>query len=234
MRGGSCGSLNASNLPRKGEWLLLRVDRTFQPTRSGTGSVSRRHHPHALGQAVPRSRTLVQAFHHGLQARFRTFPVVLGDGRDVGLQIEKGQQEGRVEIALHGSNPTCAPMPALRQRLLHVAVTPVTILTELAVRRTHVGQGAAGGCNQAFETCYKAPWSTVSDTLAKAFLPSFEGSLLNPDGGAQREDFVGEVSVQALTVGREATVLVGLLTPAPLIPPTFVPVVTTLPDPTFF
>ena len=105
--------LNASDLPFPGDRLLLRVDRTFQPTRSGTGSVPRRYHSHALGQDLPRSRTLLQTLHHGLQARFRTFPVTLGDGGDILLQVQIGQQEGRVEITLDRSNPTRAPMPAL-------------------------------------------------------------------------------------------------------------------------
>ena len=70
---------NASSLPLRRDRLLLSVDRTFQPTRSGTGSFSRSHQPHASGQGLPLIRTLLQTLDHGLQARLRTFPVGLGD-----------------------------------------------------------------------------------------------------------------------------------------------------------
>lgn len=126
---------------------MLSVDRTFQPTRSGTGSFSRSHQPHASGQGLPVIRTLLQTLDHGLQARLRTFPDGLGDRGGVGLQVEKRQQEGRVQIALYWSDAALALVPALRQRLLAVRLAAMAILAQLAVIRTHVAQGAASFCN---------------------------------------------------------------------------------------
>src|SRR5260221_10062756 len=101
MRGGSCSSPNASGRSRRRNWLLVGIGRTFEPTRSGTGSsFVRCRQAHASGQVLPLIRTLLKGLHHGSQARLRTFPDVLGDGGLCLLWFKVGQQEGRVEIAL--------------------------------------------------------------------------------------------------------------------------------------
>lgn len=84
----------------------MGIGRTLKPTRSGTGSFSRSHQTHASGQNLPLIRTLLQGLHHGLQARLRPCPVRLADGGFRMLRFEIGQQEGGVEIALHGSTAT--------------------------------------------------------------------------------------------------------------------------------
>ena len=113
MRGGSCSSLNASSWHRYVNRLLLRIGRTFEPTRSGTGSSTRSHYAHASGQALPFIRTLLQPLHYGSQARFRTLPDVLGNRGDRLLRGQVGQQEGRVQISLHWPTAAYAVMPAL-------------------------------------------------------------------------------------------------------------------------
>jgi len=77
------------------------IGRTFEPTRSGTGSFARSHEAHASGQDLPFIRTLLEILHHGLQARLRTFPDMLGDRGLCLPGFQVGQQESRVEIALH-------------------------------------------------------------------------------------------------------------------------------------
>src|SRR5215471_16797516 len=115
MRGGSCCSPIASGRSRRRNRLLVGIGRTFQPTRSGTGSPSfaSSHYAHASRQVLPLIRTLLQFLHHGLQARLRTFPVVLGDRGDGLFRFKVGEQEGRIEIALHWPTSTGAAMPTL-------------------------------------------------------------------------------------------------------------------------
>ena len=103
MRGGSCCSPNVSLFSIRKTRLLVGIGRTFEPTHSGTGSFPRSQQAHALGQGLPLIRTLMQIFHHGSQARLRTCPDLLGDGGDDLLWSEVGQEEGRVQIALHRS-----------------------------------------------------------------------------------------------------------------------------------
>ena len=71
----------------------MGISRTFKPTRSGTGSFARSQQAHASGQSLPLIRTLLQPLHHGSQARFRTFPDVLGDRGDRLFRFQVGQQE---------------------------------------------------------------------------------------------------------------------------------------------
>jgi hypothetical protein len=74
---------------------LVGIGRTFEPTRSGTGSpFVRSRQAHASGQVLPFIRTLLKLLHHGSQARFRTFPDVLGDRGDGLFRFQVGQQEG--------------------------------------------------------------------------------------------------------------------------------------------
>ena len=79
MRGGSCYSPIVSGRPRRNNRLLVGIGRTFEPTRSGTGSLARRRQAHASGQFLPLIRTLLQILYHGSQARLRTFPHVVVD-----------------------------------------------------------------------------------------------------------------------------------------------------------
>jgi hypothetical protein len=78
----SCYSPTVSGLTRRGNRLLVRIGRTFEPTRSGTDSsaLASSHYAHASGQFLPLIRTLLEFLHHGSQARLRTFPDVLVDG----------------------------------------------------------------------------------------------------------------------------------------------------------
>src|SRR5215470_7058057 len=104
MRGGSCYSLNASGRSRRRNRLLVGIGRTFKPTRSGTGSFAGSQQAHALGEWFPFIRALLQALHHGSQARLHahpgTFPHMAGDAGDSLLRFQVGKQEGRVQISL--------------------------------------------------------------------------------------------------------------------------------------
>src|SRR5260370_1159684 len=113
MRGGSCYSPNASGRSLWMNRLLVGIGRTFKPTYSGTGSLARSHQAHASGQVLPFIRTLLETLHHGLQARLRTFPDMLGDRGFCLPRFKVGQQESRVEIALHWSQSAGAGVPAL-------------------------------------------------------------------------------------------------------------------------
>jgi hypothetical protein len=113
MHGGSCCSPTVSGLSRRRNRLLVEIGRTFQPTRSGTGSFARSRHAHASGEWLPFIRTLLQILHHGSQARLRTFPDVLGDGGCCLLRFQVGNQEGRIQITLHWSQPALTTVPTL-------------------------------------------------------------------------------------------------------------------------
>jgi hypothetical protein len=101
--------------PRRSNRLLMGIGRTFEPTRSGTGSSAgaASHYAHASGQGLPLIRTLLQALHHGSQARLRTFPDVLGDRGVCVPRFQVGQQKSRIQITLYRPKPTRAPMPTL-------------------------------------------------------------------------------------------------------------------------
>ena len=144
MRGGSCCSPNVSLFSIRKTRLLVGIGRTFEPTRSGTGSFARSRHAHALGQGLPLIRALLQILHHGSQARLRTCPDLLGDGGDGLLWSQVGQEEGRVQIALHRSQPACAGMPALRPGFLHIPSTVMAILTQFGLEC----RDARPGCRQ--------------------------------------------------------------------------------------
>src|SRR5437660_8122926 len=93
MRGGSCYSPNASGCSvSRDNRLLVGIGRTFEPTRSGTGSsFVRCRQTHASGQVLPLIRTLLKVLHHGSQARLRTFPHVAGDGGLYLLRFQAGK-----------------------------------------------------------------------------------------------------------------------------------------------
>ena len=58
-------------------------------------------------------RALLEPLYHGSQARLRTFPDGLGDRGDNLFWFEEGQEEGRVQIALHSSKAARTGVPAL-------------------------------------------------------------------------------------------------------------------------
>ena len=88
-------------------WLLSVRRKTFWLTNSGSGQTK------ALGQGMPRFRSLDKTLHRSHHARFHTCPVRLGDGRETFCWIKKGQQTRRVEIALDRPDPARTLMPAL-------------------------------------------------------------------------------------------------------------------------
>ena len=94
---------------------MVGIGRTFEPTRSGTGSsaFASSHYAHASGQRLPLIRTLLKSLHHGSQARLRTFPDVLSDGGLCLLGFQVGQQKSRIQITLHRPTPTFTGVPAL-------------------------------------------------------------------------------------------------------------------------
>ncbi len=92
----------------------MEIGRTFEPTRSGTGSsFARSQQAHALGQVLPLIRALLQILHHGPQARLRTLPDVLGDRGDGLFRFQVGEQESRVQVTLHRPKAAFALVPAL-------------------------------------------------------------------------------------------------------------------------
>src|SRR5579883_1716821 len=150
MRGGSSCSLNIScrflvRLTQRTNRLLLRIGRTLKPTCSGTGSsaLASSYYAHALGQVLPRIRPLLKALHHGSQARFRTLPDRLGDAGLIFSRIKIGQQEGGIQVPLHGPQSTWARMPALRPGLLVILSALMTILRQSGLERGDLGEGAA-------------------------------------------------------------------------------------------
>jgi hypothetical protein len=79
-----------------GEAARLREgSKTFEQTRSGTG------HTPALGQDLPRIRTLDECLSRCPQARLRTLPDLLGERGKEGLHVEIGRQKRGVQVALH-------------------------------------------------------------------------------------------------------------------------------------
>src|SRR5881227_2965969 len=100
-------------------------------------------------------------------------------------------------------------MPALRQRLLLVGATAMTILRQLGGARGNLVQGAAGACNRASQSVDQHPWRTQSHTPAIAFLPAFIRNLLNMDLIAQADDLMDESSMQALAIHGELALLGG-------------------------
>jgi hypothetical protein len=122
--GGSWRRAGFSWFPRGRPGSRLRVAKTFRQTRSGTGNT------HALGQDLPRIRTLDDGLSCCPQARLRTLPEVLGKRGKEGLQMQMRRQKRRVQVTLHWPDPTRALVPALGERLLDVGATPMTILRQ--------------------------------------------------------------------------------------------------------
>ena len=114
MRGGSCCSPTVSLFSIRKTRLLVGIGRTFEPTRSGTGSFARSRHAHALGQGLPLIRALLKLLHHGSQARLRTCPDLLGDGGD-GLLWSQVGKAGRP------STDRAAPVPTRMRRYASAA-----------------------------------------------------------------------------------------------------------------
>ena len=202
---------------------MVGIGRTFEPTRSGTGSFARSRHAHALGQGLPLIRTLLQILHHGSQARLRTCPDLLGDGGDGLLWSQVGQEEGRVQIALHRSQPACAGMPALRPGFLHIPSTVMAILTQFGLECRDFDQGAASFCNQASHMRYKQPWGAKAHAPTILLLPSFERGLFDMDGVAYFHDVMSQLAMQALAVGCQSPLRMGVLPPCSFVPFTLFP-----------
>src|SRR5690349_25154047 len=104
--------------------LLTVARKTFGQTRSGTGNT------HALGQGLPRSRTLVDILYCCPQARLRTLPVLLGNREDKRCAVEMGREERRVQVKLDATDATFTLMPSLRQRLFHAASAAMPVLRQ--------------------------------------------------------------------------------------------------------
>ena len=148
----------------------MGIGRTFEPTRSGTGSFSRSRQAHASRQVLPLIRTLLKPLDHGSQARLRTFPHLVGDRRDGLVGFQMSQQEGRVQIALHRPQSAGTRMPPLGSGFLHIVLTVMAILRQSGLEGRDFAQGAASFCNQAFHMCYQHPWCAKYDT-ATSTLP---------------------------------------------------------------
>ena len=94
-------------VPAREARLLLEAAKTFGQTRSGTG------HTHALGQDLPRIRTLDGCLYCCSRARLRTLPGSLGDRGKESLEMQMRRQKCRVQVTLHRPNPTGALVPSL-------------------------------------------------------------------------------------------------------------------------
>ena len=81
--------------------------KTSGQTRSGSGDTK------ALGQNLPRIRTLLDILYCCPQALLRTFPGLLGNRGDKSCWVKMGRQKCRVQIALHGPDATGTLMPTL-------------------------------------------------------------------------------------------------------------------------
>src|SRR5689334_11156147 len=118
----------------------MDVHKTFGQTRSGTRDTR------ALGQDLPRIRTLEVCLYCCPQARLRTLPGTLGKRGNKGLQIQVSRQKRRVQITLHRPNPTSTLVPTQRQRLLERGTTAMTILRQSSRSRGDFVQDAAREC----------------------------------------------------------------------------------------
>src|SRR5260221_2347079 len=103
----------------------------FGQTRSGTRNT------HASGQDLPLIRALQIALVCCPQARLRTFPGndILGTRGGEFCWIKIGGKKCRVQVTLHGTNPTNTVVPALGERLLLICLTTMTVLRELGGMR---------------------------------------------------------------------------------------------------
>jgi len=93
-------------VPAREARLLLDADKTFEQTRSGTGNT------HALGQDLPRIRTLDGGLSCCPQARLRTLPEILGKRGMEGLEMQMRRQKRGVQVTLHRPNAAGALVPA--------------------------------------------------------------------------------------------------------------------------
>lgn len=153
--------------PSSEDQLLLVRDRTLRQTRSGAGDA------YTSGQDMPVFRTLLQDLYRCPQAQLRTFPLFMGDRGNGIWWIKKGNQQGRVQVTLDGSNATRTVMPALGEQLFHVALTAMTVLRQFGCPCGNFMQGAAGPCNRALQPVYKHPWGVQSHTFPILLLPRF-------------------------------------------------------------
>ena len=196
---------------------MLDVDKTLGQTRSGTGDT------HTLGQVLPRIRTLDGCLSCCPQARLRTLPGCLGKRGKEGLHVEMSRQKCRVQVALHRANATGALVPTLRERLLEVSATAMTILRQFGALGRDFDQDAARACNGASEQCYEHPWCTESHAAAILALPGAVRDFLGDDRVADRHDGMGQLAMQALALGGEFPFLVGQAPPGRLIAPAVIP-----------
>jgi hypothetical protein len=148
--------------------LLSVRNKTFRPTRSGSGDAEASGHP------LPLSHTLLDTLHRGQQARFRTFPILLGDGGSGFCCWQVGQQEGGVQVTLHRTDAAAALMKPLRQGLFDIGLTAVAILRQPGAGGGNFAQGAASLCNCAFQMGYKHPWGAQRHALAVELLPALK------------------------------------------------------------
>jgi hypothetical protein len=130
--------------PTRDAELLRGVAKTFGQTRSGTGN------SHALGQHLPRIRTLDINLYCCPQARLRTLPGALSNRGDKRIQVEMSRQKCRIQIPLNGSDATATRVPPHREWFLRMGPTAMTILRQFRALGGNVTQGAARACNGAF------------------------------------------------------------------------------------
>src|SRR6185437_6584563 len=93
---------------------LQGAGKTFGQTRSGTRNT------HALGQVLPRIRTLDGCLYCCPQARLRTLPGSMGNRGKKGLEIQMRRQKRGVQVTLYWPNATGALVPPFSERLLDV------------------------------------------------------------------------------------------------------------------
>jgi hypothetical protein len=181
---------------------------------------------HALGQDLPRIRTLDNSLVCGPQARLRTFPIrlVLGTRGDGSCWIEVGSQKRCIQIPLDGSNATGALVKPLPEGLFHRLAAAMTKLREFGAARGNFDQGAARTCNGALQHLNEHPWSTKPHTFSKLFLPPFVGHFFQEDGGAQAHEFVHLATMQAFAVSGQFAFFGRLAPPGSQIATTRLPV----------
>ena len=100
------------------------------------------------------------------------------------LRFQVGQQESRVEIALHWSTSTRTGVPALRSWFLVILPTLMALLRQFGLVGRDARQGAASFCNYASHMRYKQPWCAKSYASTILLLPCFERGFFDRDRGA--------------------------------------------------
>jgi len=161
--------------------------------------------------------------HCGHQARFRTFPLFQGNGGNSFCCLQMGQQKGRVQVTLHRANAASTVMPALGERLFHVALAAMAVLRQFGCPCGNFMQGAAGPCNRAFQPVYKHPWGVQSHTFPILLLPRFVRDFFEVNGVALTHDLVGEPTMQTLAMGSQLAFLMSETASGGQVPSTVFP-----------